>query len=67
MQVKQIEEQLQEKHSGQFTPDQIRAWANYNQRAKYDSLDVPPITSHFGEMQPRISRQLHCHQEKELS
>lgn len=42
MQVKQIEEQLQEKHSGQFTPEQIRAWAHYNQSGKYDSLDVPP-------------------------
>lgn len=42
MQVKQIEEQLQEKHSGQFTPEQIRAWAHYNQSGKYDSLEVYP-------------------------
>ena len=42
MQVKQIEEQLREKYSGQFTPEQIRAWAHYNQSGKYDSLDVPP-------------------------
>ena len=42
MQVKEIEEQLQEKHSGQFSPEQIRAWAHYNQSGKYDSLDVPP-------------------------
>ena len=42
MQVKQIEEKLEEKHSGQFTPEQIRAWAHYIQSGKYDSLDAPP-------------------------
>ena len=39
--MKLIEEQLQEKHSGQFSPKQIVAWAHYNQSGKYDSLDVP--------------------------
>lgn len=40
--VEDIELKLWEKHDGQYTEEQLRAWAHLVQLKKHTSLDVPP-------------------------
>ena len=40
--VEDIELKLREKHDGQYTEEQLRAWAHLVQLKKHSSMDVPP-------------------------
>ena len=42
----EIYENLREKHSNKFKPEQLRAWANAIQLDKHSSLENPPV-GHF--------------------
>ena len=46
--VESILEQLEEKHAGKYTIEQLRAWAHMIQLKKHDSLDTPPKKPFFG-------------------
>jgi hypothetical protein len=40
--VDEIFKELDEKHQGKFSPEQLNAWAHLVQTAKHASLDIPP-------------------------
>ena len=40
--VEDIELKLREKHDGNYTEEQLRAWAHLIQMKKHSSMDVPP-------------------------
>ena len=50
--VESIVDQLEEKHAGTYTPEQLRAWAHMVQLKKHDSLDIPPKKPFFGTKKP---------------
>ena len=42
-----IEDELQEKHSGKYTDQQLRSWAHLIQMKKHSSYDEPPDKPFF--------------------
>ncbi len=45
--VDEIFKELDEKHQGKFSPEQLNAWAHLVQSAKHASLDIPPDMPFF--------------------
>ena len=45
--VEEIYENLCDKHSNEFKPEQLRAWANTIQQDKHSSLENPPVGRFF--------------------
>ena len=45
--VNEVYEELQEKHKGTYTPEQLRAWAHMIRLKTHDSLETPPDKPFF--------------------
>ena len=45
--VDEIFKELDEKHHGKFTPEQLNAWSHLMQSGKHASLDIPPDMPFF--------------------
>ena len=45
IEVESIEEELENKHNGTYSREQLRAWAHLIQMGKHDSLDLAPNKS----------------------
>lgn len=53
--VEEIFVELSDKHSSQYTPEQIRAWAHMIQMKKHESLEVPPKKPFFRNCKKQVS------------